>query len=202
MDAIIIKTVIMEKQMATKTTRYKSNPFIENMIIPVGSKSVTISALGKDDNILVNQKTGEIHGTHVVARKRVDADKFIKTFADYMAYTFDLTRAGNKTLRVVMWAMQEHAVGRDTVMLDRYTHEAFLTAHGFSGSESNDKIPALSYPTFTRGLAELERSKIIAKTIRAGTYFINPSCMFNGDRVAFTTIIERGTEQQMGLGLE
>lgn len=191
----------MEKQMATKTTRYKSNPFIENMIIPVGSKSVTISALGKDDNILVNQKTGEIHGTHVVARKRVDADKFIKTFADYMAYTFDLTRAGNKTLRVVMWAMQEHAVGRDTVMLDRYTHEAFLTAHGFSGSESSDKIPALSYPTFTRGLAELERSKIIAKTIRAGTYFINPSCMFNGDRVAFTTIIERGTEQQMGLEL-
>lgn len=201
MDAVIIRTVIMEKQMATKTTRYKSNPFIENMIIPVGSKSVTISALGKDDNILVNQKTGEIHGTHVVARKRVDADKFIKTFADYMAYTFDLTRAGNKTLRVVMWAMQEHAVGRDTVMLDRYTHEAFLTAHGFSGSESSDKIPALSYPTFTRGLAELERSKIIAKTIRAGTYFINPSCMFNGDRVAFTTIIERGTEQQMGLEL-
>lgn len=188
--------------MATKTKRHKSNPFIENMVIPVGSKSVTISALGKDDNILVNQKTGEVHGTHVVARKRVDSDKFIKTFADYMAYTFDLTKAGNKTLRVVMWAMQEHAMGRDTVMLDRYTHEAFLKTHGFSGSESDGKIPALSYPTFTRGLAELERSKIIAKTIRVGFYFINPSCMFNGDRIAFTTVIERAAEQQIGLDLE
>jgi hypothetical protein len=42
-----------------------------------------------------------------------------------------------------------------------------------------------------RGLAELEKARIIAKTLRQGRYFINPNFVFNGDRVAFTTLIER-----------
>lgn len=191
------------------TVRHKTNPFVENMLIPVGTKRVRISALGKDDNIIINQKTGEVTGTHVVATKRVDTTKFVKTFADYMSFTFDLTRAGNKALRVVMWAMQEQALGKDIVVLDKLTHEGFLDAHGFSDGEGDggdEKIPALSYPTFTRGLGELEKAQIIAKTMRLGHYFINPSCMFNGDRVAFTTVIERKkrdtNEEQQELALE
>ena len=42
-----------------------------------------------------------------------------------------------------------------------------------------------------RGLTELTRSQIIARTIRRGHYFINPNFVFNGDRIAFTTLIER-----------
>lgn len=174
-----------------KTTRYKQNPFIENMMIPVGTKKIRISSLGKDDNILVNQKTGEVSGTHVVAHRKVDTEKFVKTFADYMAFTFDLTKSGNKALRVVMWAVKEQALSKDTVVLDKYTLQEFLDGHGFSSDES-DSIPALSLATFGRGLAELEKSKIIAKTERVGVYFINPNCIFNGDRIAFTTMIERG----------
>lgn len=174
-----------------RTERYKTNPFVEDMLIPVGTKRVRISTFGREDNILINQSTGEVSGTHVVAVKRVDTEKFVKTFADYMAFTFDLTKAGNKALRVVMWAVQEQALGKDIVVLDRFTLEGFLSAHGFSEDESA-KIPALSLPTFARGLSELETAHIIAKTLRPAHYFINPSCMFNGDRVAFTTVIERG----------
>lgn len=172
--------------MPASSKRYKVNPFIENMVIPVGSKNIQISSLGGDNNILVNQATGEIAGTHVVARKKVDNEKFIKTFADYMAFTFELTRAGNKALRVVMWAMQEYAISKDVVTLDKYMLEAFLEAH-----KDIDPPLTLSSPTFKRGLAELTQAKIIAKTQRAGMYFINPQCMFNGDRIAFTTVIEK-----------
>lgn len=191
--------------MNKKTIRHKVNPFVGEMEIPVGTKSVTISTLGKDNNILVNQSTGEVTGTHVVARKKIDSERFIKTFADYMAFTFELTKAGNKALRVVMWAMKEQSVGKDTVTLDKYSHEDFLKQHGFSGKETKEnkenkakenKVPALSYPTFARGLAELEKAKIIAKTVRTGVYFINPSCMFNGDRIAFTTLIERNEKKE------
>jgi DNA-binding GntR family transcriptional regulator len=49
----------------------------------------------------------------------------------------------------------------------------------------------LSSATFLRGLAELVKAQIIAKTMRQGWYFINPNFMFNGDRIAFTTVIER-----------
>ena len=168
--------------MATKSIRHRKNPFVEDMMIPVGKKSVRISKMGKDSNVLVNQSTGEVSGTHVVAHKKVDTERFVKTFSDYMAFTFDLTKAGNKALRIVMWAMTDQAVGKDVVILDRYTHEDFM---------SNHEGLTISYPTFTRGLSELEKAKIIAKTVRAGSYFINPSCMFNGDRIAFTTLIER-----------
>lgn len=178
--------------MTTKTVRYEVNPFLKDMIISVGSKNVQISTMGKDSNVLINQSTGEVTGTHVVARKKVDTEKFVKTFADYMAFTFDLTRAGNKALKVVMWSVKETAICKDKVILDKYTLEDFLNTH-------KDKEPPLklSYPTFSRGLAELEKAKIIAKTVRAGSYFINPDCIFNGDRVAFTTIIEKqGSDQR------
>ena len=49
----------------------------------------------------------------------------------------------------------------------------------------------LSYATLKRGINELEKAQIIAKTMRKGFYFINPNFVFNGDRIAFTTLIER-----------
>lgn len=171
--------------MNKPTLRHSTNPFLEHMVIPVGSKKVQIMPLGKDNNILLNQSTGEVTGTHVVATKRVDKAKFVKTFADYAAFTFDLTKAGNKALRVVMWAMQQGTPHKDQVILDKYTWEEFLNAH-----KDIDPPLTLSYPTFTRGLSELEKAKIIAKYVRAGTYYINPDVIFSGDRIAFTTVLE------------
>lgn len=54
----------------------------------------------------------------------------------------------------------------------------------------------MSLPTFKRGLNELEKAQIIAKTMRQGRYFINPNFVFNGDRVAFSTVIERKRESR------
>lgn len=180
----------------TPLIRHENNPFTDGMEIKIGNKSVRVSTIGKDDNILVNQVTGEVTGTHVVARRRVDRTKFVKTFADYMAFTFDLTKAGNKALRVVMWATKQYAVGKDKVDLGKYTYEEFLKYY-------EESVPplVLSYPTFTRGLAELEKAKIVAKTMRTGRYFLNPNCIFNGDRVAFSTILERASEEQGELSL-
>jgi len=178
--------------MTIKTIRHKQNPFLDEMTINLAKKQVKISTLGHGDNILVNNETGEIAGTHVVAYKKVDSTKFVKTFADYMSFTFDLSKAGNKALRVVMWAMQTESIDKDTVNLDKYTLEKFIEEH-----KSNEPPITLSYPTFARGLAELDRGKIIAKSQRAGIYYINPSCMFNGNRIAFTTLIERDDSNVM-----
>ncbi|PAV01234.1 hypothetical protein CBG25_17865 [Arsenophonus sp. ENCA] len=45
--------------------------------------------------------------------------------------------------------------------------------------------------TFTRGIKELVGAQIIARCLKQGDYFINPNFIFNGDRVAFTTAIEK-----------
>lgn len=163
--------------------RHKTNPFLENMIVPVKGRQVRLSRLGKDDNVLVNQKTGEVLGTHVTTYKAVDGEQFVKLFTANIGLAFDLTSAGIKAFTVLMWVVQNKALAKDEVPLDVFTLEEFL--------DSQDEQKKLSLGTFRRGLAELEKAQIIAKTVRQGVYFINPNFVFNGDRIAFTTVIER-----------
>ncbi len=167
-------------------TRYETNPFLEGMIVPVKGRQVKLSRLGRDDNILINQSTGEIHGTHVTTYKRVDGEQFVKLFTTNIAMTFDLSSPGIKAFSVLLWVVQNRALSKDEVDLDVLTLEAFLKYH-------KDKEPPLklSSATFRRGISELEKAQIVAKTLRQGRYFINPNFVFNGDRIAFTTLIER-----------
>lgn len=177
--------------------RYKTNPFLESMMVPVKGRQVKVSKLGRDDNILVNQRTGEVHGTHVTTIKRVDSEQFVKLFTANIAMTFDLSSCGIKTFSVLLWAVQNRSLGKDQVDLDHLSLIEFLDAH------TQEPPLKLSLPTFKRGLNELEKAQIIAKTMRQGRYFINPNFVFNGDRVAFTTLIERQKrEEQLGFDLE
>lgn len=163
------------------TKRYIDNPFTKNLVIKTKSKQVTVNALGAGDNVLINQVTGEISGTHVVTHKRVDGEEFVKLFSKNIALTFGLTSAGIKSLNVVIWTIQETAINSDVIILDRYALEQFINSNSL----------VLSIATFKRGISDLERVKIIAKTMRKSNYFINPNFVFNGNRIAFSTTIER-----------
>lgn len=166
--------------------RYKENPFLKDMVIPVKGRKIQISPLGKDNNILVNQSTGEIIGTHVTTYKKVDGEQFIKLFTSNIGLTFDLTSSGIKVFTVMLWAVQHRAITKDQVDLELLTLEAFHESH------ANDLKPLkLSESTYRRGLTELCKAQIIAKSVKLGRYFINPNFIFNGDRIAFTTLIER-----------
>jgi hypothetical protein len=173
----------MTNKNRKQTIRYEENPFIEDMVVPIKGRQVYLSRLGRDDNVLVNQATGEIQGTHITTFKQVDSEHFIKLFTANIALTFELGAAGIKAFGVLGWILQDKSISKDIVPLDKFVLDDFL--------KSQDKKLALSHPTFTRGLVELEKAKIIAKHVRQGWYFINPNFVFNGDRVAFTTVIER-----------
>ena len=107
--------------------------------------------------------------------------------------TFDLSAQGIKAFTVLMWAIQNRSISKDEIYLDTHTREDFIEAH-----QGSEKHLRLSQPTFARGLAELTKAQIIAKTIRQGAYWINPNFVFNGDRVAFTTLIERKNSTDAG----
>ena len=173
-----------------KAIRYKENPFLQDMVIPVKDRQVRLSATGKSDNILINQATGEVRGTHVTTYKRVDGQQFVKLFTTNIAMTFGLSAQGIKAFTVLMWALQNKAMAKDEVYLDTHTREDFIDAH------EEDRPLRLSQPTFARGLAELTKAQIIAKTLRQGVYWINPNFVFNGDRIAFTTLIERQSKEE------
>lgn len=185
----------MTNKTRKETVRHATNPFIGDLVVTKRAKIVRLSPLGKDDNVLVNQSTGEVQGTHVVTYKQVDSNKFVKLFPAMVGAQFDLNKPGIKAFTVLMWAIQHEAIGKDLVVLDKYALEAFREAHP-------DLHVAL--PTIRKGLVELEAAKFIAKAQRLGSYYINPSLVFNGDRVAFTTVLERSDESsnQQNLPLE
>jgi len=166
-------------------TRYKENPFLAEMVISTRLKQVRVRAMGRDgETSILHHATGELRGTEMVTYHPADDEEFVKLFARNISLTFDLTAAGNKALVLLIWAVQYTAIEKDLIALDSFAHQDFLTKHA-------DKGLKLSMGTFKRGLRELEGAKIIAKSERAGFYFINPSFVFNGDRIAFTKIIER-----------
>jgi len=177
----------MSRKMSA--VRHDTNPFLEGMVVPVRGQRVQLSRIGKDDNVLVNHATGEVQGTHVTTFRSVDADQFVKLFTQNIALTFDLKAAGIKAFNVLMWILQSKAIDKDLIPLDKFVLEEFITKH-------NDRKPSikLSLPTFGRGLAELEQAQIIAKHMRPGFYYINPNFCFNGDRIAFTTVIEKSAK--------
>lgn len=187
----------MIRRCCVKFPRYKENPFLENMEVPVKAGQVRVSPMGQGDDVLVNQSTGEVKGTHVTTYRKVDGEKFVKLFTANIALTFDLTSAGIKAFNVLMWSVQHGAISKDRVYLDSHTLADFMKAH-----DSKDRQLKLSAATFKRGINELERSQIVAKTIRQGHYFINPNFVFNGDRIAFTTLIERDSTEQKHLDFE
>jgi hypothetical protein len=179
--------------------RYRENPFTAGMVIPIKGKQVQLSAMGKDENILINQSTGEVQGTHVTTYKKVDSEQFIKIFPAQIGAIFELKAAGIKALGLLMWLLKDaKSIDKDKVLVDSYSLEDFLKS-------SEGQTVKLSAATMKRGLNELEKASIIAKTIRKGFYFINPNFIFNGNRVAFTTIIDRkeeGTEAQIDMDLK
>lgn len=173
--------------MKMSVVRYKNNPFLSDLVINLREKQVRLGSLGKDSHVLVNESTGQSQGTHLVTYRHVDTEQFLKLFTKNIALTFDLTSPGIKAFNVLCWAVQAGALARDEVSLDAISLEDFLVAH----KNRNPPLKDFSVATFKRGLTELEAAKLIAKTVRPGRYFVNPSFVFNGDRVAFTTVIER-----------
>jgi len=161
--------------------RHKINPFLKSMVVTTAKKQVRVTNLGKDKQVLFNEETGEIQGTHVVSYKKVDDAEFVKIFSANIALTFGLKSAGIKAFNVLIWSVQHTAINRDEVILDSRSLSMFLETHELK----------LSLAVFQRGINELERAEILAKTIRKGFYFINPNFVFNGNRIAFTTVIER-----------
>lgn len=167
--------------------RYEKNPFLSTLVVPIKGKRIQVGVMGKDDNILVNQRTGEVQGTQVTTTKRVDAEQFVKLFTANIALTFDLSSAGIKAFNVLLWVVQNKALSKDEIDFDPLVLDDFLKENELK----------LSVATFKRGIIELEKCQIIAKTLRRGRYFINPNFVFNGDRVAFTTMIEKANRDEL-----
>lgn len=98
--------------------------------------------------------------------KEVDSEKFVKIYAEGISRTTNLSKTGLSVLEMVLTLMRE-SPGKDQVML------AYELVPG---------AQCMSRRNFLRGLGELVANKLIYPCVLDGVFFIDVTCMFNGDR--------------------
>jgi len=162
----------MTEVTTQKTTRrgvalYEENPFMMEMTTK--TRRITNK---RGDMMLVNSNTGEIQSNIAGfwEAEDVDSTKFVKLFIQGVKALKELTGAGTKVFEVLYLRVQEN-IGKDRVFM--------------SFSSVDQTITPMSNPTYDRGMRELLEKCFIAATKTQGWYWLNPSFVWNGDRLAF-----------------
>jgi len=146
---------------------HESNPFMAE--ITTKTRRVTNK---RGDMMLVNSETGEI-GTNIAGfweAEEVDSTKFVKLFVKGVKALKELTGAGTKVFEVLYLRVQE-SIGKDQIYMSLNLVDQALTP--------------MSEATYTRGMRELIEKGFLAASPNIGLYWLNPSFVWNGDRLAF-----------------
>jgi hypothetical protein len=159
-------------ELTVKTRRgvalYEKNPFMAEMT----TKTRRITNKRGDMMLVSGGGSGEI--TAQIAgfweAEEVDATKFVKLFVKGVKALKELSGAGTKVFEVLYLRVQE-AIGKDQIYMAFSSVDQVLTPMGNA--------------TYDRGMRELIEKGFIAATPSQGMYWLNPSFVWNGDRLAF-----------------
>ena len=149
------------------------NPFVSKM---AGQFSIKKKFVGEVNEVgstqFVNEETGEVFDkVNLFARKKmVDEATFVKMFTGRLKDIFDLSKTAINVLLYIMDAIQLPVnINRDIIYLD-----------------VNDIMHWCGYgnnsPVY-KGMTELIKAGMMAKSQMKNMYFIDPTVIFNGDRM-------------------
>lgn len=164
-----------EFHIVNTSQRFENNPFIEFMEVRTRNKVI----LGRSEAVTTNPRTGEIMGHQMVATfKKVDAEQFVKIFADKISTIFNLSKTGYKMLMIIINVIQDRTISKDL----------FYMAYHDAEKSAQLKNNTLARITFKKGVAELISHGIIARAASVNTYYINPAIIYNGNRTKLTFV--------------
>lgn len=145
---------------------YAANPFIPE--VQTKTKRIT----NKRGDMMLVSNEGEIvsNVAGFWEAEEVDATKFVKLFVKGVKALKELTGAGTKVFEVLYLRVQAN-MGKDQV------HMAFAAV--------DQLLTPMSEATYTRGMRELLEKGFIAASPIQGVFWLNPSFVWNGDRLAF-----------------
>ena len=169
-----------KKVKLTDFPPYEENPFMPNALEEVHRHyRLKVDTTNKDEDVWINQTTGECGNTMFVKRKVVDDEKFAKLYLSQFQAFFELTTAGIRVFGYIMTCLQPK---KDMIM--------FMLKDCMKYTNYSSKAPIY------KGLAELLEAKIIARGENELLYYINPLIAFNGDRVRFCTEYEKKSKHK------
>ena len=150
------------------------NPFMEQAIEVVQNNVVKKyrNATSTEEKAIlqaVDPNTGEVLGfTSFVRQVEVDDELFVKIYLKNFKSFFDLSTSA---FRVFGYLIQNLVAGKDVVLFDLESAKEY--------TKYNSKS------TIYIGLTELLKAGIIARGWSDSIYFINPMCLFNGNRLTY-----------------
>lgn len=146
---------------------HDKNPFMPD--VSTRTRRVTNK---RGDMMLVNSGTGEVQSTIAGfwESEEVDSTKFVKLFVQGVKALKELTGAGTKVFEFLYLEVQEN-IGKDKIFM--------------ALSDVDQALTPMSEATYTRGMRELIEKGFIAATPTQGWFWLNPSFVWNGDRLAF-----------------
>jgi predicted nuclease with RNAse H fold len=146
---------------------HPTNPFMVDMT--TRTRRITNK---RGDMMLVSAESGEISApiAGFWEAEEVDATKFVKLFVKGVKALKELSGSGTKVFEVLYLAVQS-SIGKDQIYLSFQLVDQVLTP--------------MSSATYARGLRELIEKGFLAATPQIGIFWLNPSFVFNGDRLAF-----------------
>jgi len=165
-----------------KSKKWETNPFLPMLLKDSESKVKKVSSpLKKDDLLLVSRTTGEIPtnaNIGIIYTQKIERNEFIKLYVKGMAALFGLTKAGQKVFALLYSALSGKE-GKDKDLVTLY--------YPALPKETQEQI---SYRIFTKGINDLIKAEFIAESIMPFQYYINPTYIFNGDRLALIHLYE------------
>lgn len=162
---------------------FKENPFININSVTFKNKRIAITT--DSSKKLLDTKTGQEQEVYIGSYREVDDQEFVKIFTANISFMFELTPPGNTVFQMLLTIVQKNALQKDMVYL---SEEMCMEL----SKEFKIKI---SPATFRRGLKDLLKNQILAKSTKAFLYFINPHVLFNGNRVGFFNAIRKKNEK-------
>jgi len=162
---------------------YVKNPFM----LDVTTKTRRITNK-RGDMVLVSGDTGEVQGkvAGFWESEEVDSTKFVKLFVRGVKALKELTGAGTKVFEVLYLKVQEN-IGKDQIFM------AFAAV--------DQALTPMSEATYNRGMRELIEKEFIAATPMQGMYWLNPSFVWNGDRLAFVKEYRKASSKPKDVAL-
>ena len=168
---------------ARKNKKWKTNPFLPMLLESSKVKVQKVSSpLNKDDLLLVSRTTGELPtnaNVGIIYSRKVEQNEFVKIYINGIAALFGLSKAGQKVFSL-LYSELSGINGKDKDLITLY--------YPILPEETKEKI---SYRVFNKGINDLIKLGFIAESIIPSQFYINPTYIFNGDRLALMQIYEK-----------
>lgn len=152
---------------------FEDNPFVESFYVEVRQKSMSIA--GGFEVKDIDKKDVKVGALAVF--KQVDTEQFLKVYTQNVKALFELSPTAQKILMPLMLEIQKEA--------KNVAHLYF--SHSIAKKNCVELgIKPFQKATFFRGLGELIEKDFLAVNAKGQNwYWINPSILFNGDRIRY-----------------